>query len=324
MKAVAVALKGTEKIASEEIKELVKAKTKKITDGRLLLETKTLKKLEKARTIRKLYSYIKHFKFKEEKEIYKKAEKLDYPVKKTFVVRCERTGNHKFRSGNIEAKIGEIIFKRGNKVKLKNPETTIHLEIVENTCIIGILHKKDMQKRDYRVRLSQASLNACLAASMARFSEIKKNHTIVDPFCKDGTIAIETGLQGVKKIYCLDESLNNIRNTKINSKLAGIKLETTKAEVDWLDTQFKKATVDRIITMPPCPSKNKKLSDIQKTTKELIHQAKFILKKDGILVTASQNPKIIEKEAKENGLKIIKKMTVTIGNSIYKVEAFKP
>lgn len=75
MKAVAVTLNGIESIAAEEIKEIAKTKSKKLTDGRILFETKTLKPLEKARTLTKLYQYITHFTFKTEEEIYKKNPK---------------------------------------------------------------------------------------------------------------------------------------------------------------------------------------------------------------------------------------------------------
>lgn len=321
MKAIAVTLNGMEEIAAGEI---TKTKTKKLTKGRILFETKSLKPLEKARTITKLYKYLKHFTFNKEEDIYKEAKKIKFPVKKNFVVRCYREGKHRFKSKNVEAKIGEIIFERGHKVKLKNPETTVYTEIIENMCLIGILYKKDMQKRGYKIRTNPASINACLAAGMIKLAKVKKEHTIIDPFCKDGVIIIEAALQGIKKIYGFDENLNNIKNSRINAQLAKAKVSVGKAEIDWLDTKFEKETVDRIITKPPFPAKHQNKSEIEKTTKELMNQAKFILKKDGILVIATQNPELIEKYAKENNFKLIKEINIILGDTTYKVEAFKP
>jgi len=324
MKTVAVTLKGIEEIAMEEIKEIVRTKIKKLTEGRIFFETKNFKPLEKARTITKIYKYLAHFTFKKEEDIYAKAKKIKFPIKKNFVVRCHREGKHTFKSKNIEAKVGEIIFKRGHKVKLKNPETTIYIEIIQNNCIIGILYKKDMQKRKYKIRLNPASINACLAAAMIRLAKCKKNHLVIDPFCKDGVIVIEAALKGIKNIYGLDESLNNVRNARINAQLAKTKINIIKAEVDWLDTKFEKNSVDRIITNPPFPSKHKNKQEIEKTTKELIHQAKYILKKEGILAVITQNPSLITKYAKENGFKTIKELKIIIGNTIYKAQALKP
>lgn len=324
MKAVAVTLKGIESIAAEEIKEIIKTKTRKITDGRILFEAKSLKPLEKARTITKLYEYLKHFTFEKEEDIYAKAKKIRLPIKKNFVVRCYREGEHSFRSKNIESKVGEIIFKKGHKVKLKNPETTIYVEIIQNSCIIGVLHKKDMQKREYRIRPCAASINACLAAAMIRIAKCQKNHLIVDPFCKDGIIIIEAALKGITKVYGFDESLNNVKNARINTQLAKTNIDISKAEADWLDTKFDKGSVDRIITNPPFPAKHKNRLEIEKTTKEFMHQAKYVLRNQGIVVIATQDSELIDRYAKENGFKLIKELKVEIGESIYKLQALKP
>ena len=320
MKSIAVTLKGMEEIAKGEIK----GQTKKITEGRILFETSNIKQLEKAKTLTKLYEYLKHFKFKKEEDIYEKAKKIKFPINKNFVVRCYREGKHNFKSKNVESKIGEIIFEKGYKVNLKNPKTTIYIEIINDTCIIGVLHKKDMQKRKYKIRMNSASINACIAAGMVRLAKVEKKHHIIDPFCKDGVIVIETALQGVKSVYGLDESLNNVKNSKVNAQVAKVKVSISKAEIDWLETKFEEGTIDRIITNPPFPSKNRKLSEIEKITKELMQQAKFVLKKDGLLVLITQNSKLIEKYAKEYGFKLTKELTIIIGGSIYKAQVFKP
>lgn len=322
MKAVAATLRGIEDVAIQEIKEIAKIKAKKITDGRIVFETKQLKKLEKARTITKLYWLLNHFKFKTLEDIYKEAKKLKYEIKKSFVVRCCREGKHSFKSKDVEAKIGEIIFKKGNKVDLKKPETTIYVEIIDSNCFIGVLYKKDMQKRKYRLRHSAASINACLAAALIKIAQCKKNDKILDPFCKDGVIAIEAALQGIKNIYCFDESLNNIKNAKINAQLAKTKISFEKAGIDWLDTKFKKNLIDRIITNPPFPAKHRNKAEVEKTTKELMHQAKYVLKKSGILVLISQNPEMINKHIK--GFIIKREEKATLGNTIYNILALKP
>ncbi len=324
MKAIAVTLTGIEPVATEEIEELTKAKTKKLTDGRILFETKTFKPLEKARTITKLYQYITHFTFKNEEDIYKKAKKTKTPIKKSFAVRCYREGKHNFKSKNIEASLGEIIFERGHKVNLEKPETTVYVEIIQNTCIIGILYKKDMQKREYKVRLNPASINACLAAAMIRLAETKPQHILVDPFCKDGVIIIEAALMGIKKVYGIDESLNNVKNARINSQMAKINISIGKAEIDWLDTKFEKHSVDRIITNPPFPARHKNKAEVEKTTKELLNQARYVLKPEGLLVTVTQDSSLLDQYAKENGFKRIKKLGVSTGDLVYKLEAFKP
>ncbi len=324
MKFIAVTLEGIEDIASEEIEELINAKPKKLLNGRIVFETEKLKLLENLRTIKAFYSYITHFKFSKEEEIYKQIEKLDIPIKNSFAVRCNREGNHSFRSKNIEENIGAIIYNRGSKVKLKNPETTVYIEIVKDICLVGILCRNDLQKRNYKIRLNSSSVNACLAAATVRFAEAKKSDKIIDPFCKDGVILIEAGLMGFKNLFGSDENLNNVKNSRINSKVAGLNIPISKLDVDWLDTKFDEGSVHRIITQPPFPSKTKKLAEVKKVTQELFHQAAYILVKDGLLVTITLNSEVVEQSAKENSFRLVKEITPRIGDSIYKVQAFSP
>jgi 23S rRNA G2445 N2-methylase RlmL len=324
MKAIAVTLTGIEPLAIEEIKQLIKTKAKKLTDGRILFETKTLKPLEKARTITKLYQYITHFTFKKEEDIYKKAKKTKIPIKKNFAVRCYREGKHDFKSKNVEVSLGEVIFKRGHKVNLEKPTTTVYAEIIQNTCIIGILYKKEMQKRKYKVRLNPASINACLAAAMIRLAETKPQHILVDPFCKDGVIIIEAALMGIKKVYGIDESMNNVKNARINAQLAKTSITISKAEVDWLDTKFEKHSVDRIITNPPFPARYRSKEEVEKITEEFMKQAAYILKKDGLLVFVSQNTSLLDQYAELNGFKKIKSLEPVIGNTTFSLSVLKP
>ncbi|MDP2907508.1 MAG: methyltransferase, partial [Nanoarchaeota archaeon] len=121
-----------------------------------------------------------------------------------------------------------------------------------------------------------------------------------------------------------DESMNNVKNARINSQMAKINISIGKAEIDWLDTKFEKHSVDRIITNPPFPARHKNKAEVEKTTKELLNQAKYVLKPEGLLVTVTQDSSLLDQYAKENSLKLIKKLDVSIGDLIYKLEAFKP
>lgn len=181
-----------------------------------------------------------------------------------------------------------------------------------------------MQKRDYKARLNPASINACLAAAMIRFAGTKPQHILVDPFCKDGVIIIEAALIGIKKVYGIDESMNNVKNARINAQLAKTDISIGKAEVDWLDTKFEKHSVDRIITNPPFPARHKSRAEIEKTTKEFMNQASYVLKPDGLLLTITQDPSLIDQYAKENSFRLVKKLDIRIGDVIFKLEAFKP
>jgi len=80
-------------------------------------------------------------------------------------------------------------------------------------------------------------------------------------------------------IYNIDSSMKHINFSKKNSKIAGIDkmLIFSRMNLEWLDTKFKKNSVDKIVTK--MPSSNVK--DINKIYNEFFYQAEYILRDKG-------------------------------------------
>ncbi|MEM4245127.1 MAG: THUMP domain-containing protein [Candidatus Nanoarchaeia archaeon] len=319
---VAVTLKGIEDLASDEIKSALKSKPKKIAEGRLFFSAKNIDKFS-PRLIKRIYSLIDYFDFSSEQELVKKCSKLKFSFKGTFVVRCSRQGVHDFDSRVVERDVGEIIYNKGFKVDLKNPDNIIVVDIYNNKCFIGFLVKDNLCKRPYRVKVFSSSINACLAAAAVKFSDIKPSHVLLDPFCRDGVIAIEAYLLGCKNVFAFDEAVNSIRNAKINSKLGGAKIKILKCGTDSLDLKFDEGSVDRIVTYPPFLSKNKKQKVIESIYSDFFYQARVLLKKSGALTILTPKPELVEQYASKLGFKKIKEQDVSVSNNNYKLIIFK-
>ncbi len=322
MKYIAVTLKGIEDIASDEIKSSLNSKPKLLHACRILFNAKDLDKFS-PRVISRVYSYITHFTFSSEKDILGKCSKIVFSFKGSFVVRCSREGSHDFDSRMIERDIGEIIYKQGFKVDLKKPDNTVLVDITGNTCFLGLLVKENLCKRRYRIKIFSSSINACLAASAVILSGVKKSGTILDPFCKDAVIPIEAYMLGYKNVYACDESMNNVRNAKINAKLASAKISFSKSNIDSLDLKFGQDSIDSIITFPPFLSKKKKQGSIENLYKEFFYQVCPLLTKAGTITVISHKPDLLELFAKRSGFKIVKEKKVFASNLEYKIIVFK-
>ncbi len=316
MKYVAVTLKGAEDLASAEIKSLLKADSKKVADARLLFSARSLGNFSPRLTSR-IYSYIGHFYFSSLNDLIKKSFKFKFSFKGSFVVRCSREGQHNFDSREIERGVGEVIYNKGFRVDLKNPDNTIIVDIIDNKCFIGVLVSDNLCRRPYRVRIFSSSINACLAAAAVKFSEAKSSDTILDPFCRDGVIPIEASLLGCKNVFAFDESMNNVRNAKINAKLAGANVKFAKCNIDSLDLKLDEKSIDRVITYPPFPSKKKKQSGIENLYKEFFYQVSPLLKKSATITLISHKLELLEIYAKRAGFKIIKQKNVFVSNNNY-------
>lgn len=282
---VAVSLSGIEDIAAKEIKELLNAESENILDGRVLFNAENIEGLKNSKSIDRVYFLLKKFNFKDAKEIYEEIKKIDFKGSirnKRFRVQCNRIGEHNFKSVEIEKNAGEAIFEKGFRVDLKNPDVIVYIEIIDNECLIGILNLDDLRKRDYRIKAVNM-INSCLAYSLVRLSRFNEKMILVDPFCVDGVICIESCFCD-GEIYGLCKNEHELRNSTVNAKLAGVygKLKFLVGDLGCLSTNFKENSVDRIITSL------RGKEDIM----EFFRQANYILKKNGNIILLCLDSKV--------------------------------
>ena len=284
---IAVCYPGTEPLVEEDLNG------KKLIEGRVSFE-----KGDKFGAVRTVYSLIEHFEFKDYEDLLAKVSKLKFEFEGTFRVNCSREGEHEFDSQTAAVEIGEIIYKRGFKVDLKNPDKIVYVDILDKHCLIGFLEKDDLCKRDYRVRLVSQSINACVVYCMLK---MLGKGDLIDPFCKDGIILIEASRMGLGKVYGDDTNKNNLGHTKTNSELAGV-------EVKFVDFKDFKDKIN-IATFLPAVFERTKANEFR--IEEFFEVANKVAKK---LVVCTFNPDIAKKYCK---LKLEKEITVNVGENNY-------
>jgi len=290
MKYIAIVIKGLEDIAIKEIKEILGVPAKKVYEGRLEFTTKDVDKLiKKTQSIVKVYEKWGALKFKSLEDIQKYVDGLDLTVDKKFRIACHREGEHDFNSQTLEREIGKLV---GGKHDLKDPDEIVFVDVQDNNLFMGLdLTKTLLSKREYRIKISNQSINVCIAYSMVRLSGYDGKKNLLDPFCKDGVIIIEAALYKKGNINGFDELFHNIRSCEINSKLAKINKEInlSRTDVEWLDTKFKEGEVDCIVTIVPYPSKHVPEKKVKKVYNQFFYQLKYILNKKSKVVIIGQN-----------------------------------
>ncbi len=290
------------------------------------------------------------------KQIKQQVEKQslkDWLKKRTFVVRCLRLGEHKFSSHDLEAEIGEIIFEKyKNKVNLENPDITFYIFINNNQCYFGIdFCGFDLSKRDYKIFNHPTSLNGAFAFCMLRYANHKPKDILLDPFCGCGTIPIEATLYAAKKssnffrkdklafnklhkysfkdkenkkkfsIVGSDQSLSCLKASQKNAQIADIhkSLKFTRIDIEWLDTKFKKAEIDLIITHPPYISRTKTKKDIEKLYNEFFYQVEYILNNKGRIILLTKDINLIQQSAEKNKFKLTDSKEVWHGKERFEI-----
>ena len=361
MKVIASCIEGLEDITILEIKEILKVKSSKIIPSRVLFDVKTDKDLAnfiyKTRSSTYVYSLLDNFSFKDKDIILDHIKNIKFKLKDSFVVRCNRIGNHNFNSNDIERETGAIINENTKvKVDLHNAFTTIMIDIVNDTCFIGIDYTGfKLSKREYKIKNIPNNLNSCLAYCLVRSANYSSKDFLLDPFSRSCEIPIEAALfaldipngtrlkdkfffnnfikfnfkDKIKKlklnILAIDAQQNSLRAGEINAKLAGINksIKFSRLEIEWLDTKLEKDSVDKVITYPLYPTSTLPLSIVEKLYKELFYNLEFILKKSGLIVVLTPVPDLIEKHSIQNKFKTISNIKIKYQNQDFHILTIK-
>lgn len=372
MEGFVITSKGLEDAAAAEIKEILNADCK-IEETCARFNLKSFEDLcslcYKCQSIDKAALLLGNLDFEDFlKESEEFIESLDlgswFKNNKKFKVECIRRGNHNFKSTDVELNVCNLILKKfkAKKIKFdaKDYEIIFLIYIVDNKCYFGIdFAGIDLNKRAYKIFLHSNSLRGTIAYALIRESGFRKSGVLLDPFCKDGVIAIESALyaSGVpvnyfnkekfaflklkvdaefekvfKKIdkkakktklniYSYDHLFKHIDYSRKNAKIAGVDkyINFSRVELEWLDIKFKKESVDVIITSMPT-SKN---ANLDKIYNEFFYQSEYILKKDGRIAIVSRAPDLALKHASKHNFIILKEREVWSGEQMLKIVVFE-
>lgn len=229
-------------------------------------------------------------------EIIDNAKDLEIG-KGNFCVRAKRIGKHfeNLSTQTIEKRFGMHFIN--NKVKLQNPDIEVKV-ILSNKCHIGIKKAEidrtsfENRKVQYRPFFSPISLHPKFARVLVNLSRVKKNQTLLDPFCGTGGILIEAALVGANVIGS-DVQDKMVNGCKENLNHFGISnYEVFCSEIGMVKNQVER--VDAIATDLPYG----RASVLHGTIEDICEKAFFtfrgILKDDCYAAVVLHDEKYIE------------------------------
>ena len=317
MKYIAICPQGLEDITQKEIKEVLTATSKIVSPGRVSFQTSTIQKL-----LKKTQSIIKLYELKQTCKTHQEIE--SFSLKAPFRVVCSKSDDYSLNSQEVERFVGEKFFLKGYAVDLTHPTSIVFVDIVEGNIFVGLdLTPELLSRRKYRIKIHNQSLNACIAYGLVRLSGYSGKKTFLDPFAKDGIIAIEAALYKKGKIIAYDSLFPHVKNVEINATLAHVRKDMTisRIEPEWLDTKFGDDEVDFIVTALPFASKTQPENEVKIIYKDFISHVTYILSKKGRLVVIAPSLYLFKEMA--GSLKIIEERMISTSNLTYSVIIFK-
>lgn len=369
MKGLVITSKGIEDIAALEVKELIDADCK-IEDCAVSFDFRNFEDLcmlcYKCQSADRVLHLIGEFEFEDffgELERFMEKIMFDKWTSKCrkFRVECIRIGNHAFKSVDAGAKTAELLLKKDKSKNLGMRDYGIifFVYIVHKKCYFGIdFAGFELNKRAYKIFLHSSSLRGTIAYALLREAGFEKKDSLLDPFSRDGVIAIEAALYAsgfpvnyYKKekfaflkfsfiksekffenadkkiakpkteIYSFDHLFKYVDYSRKNAKIAGIdkQINFSRVELEWLDIKFRKEAVGRIVTNLPS-SKN---ANLDKIYNEFFYQAEFILKKGGAMALITKVPEFVKKHAEKHNFSLAKERRVWSGEQELVILAFK-
>lgn len=284
MKAFAIVNEGLEKVAAADVKELVPATNFHSNDCILTFDVGDFKHFCSlaylSQSISRLCCSICEFQVSKSlatttdnfKQKLKNFELTDWLQKNSFVVECERYGEHDFTSLDFKTAANKLVSEitGNNDIDFKVPHLKFYCHISDNKGYFGVdISGFDLSKREYRIFGHSSDLKATVAHSLVRLAG---SNTILDPFCRSGAIAIEAALDAAhfpvnyyrkdsfsflslkpfsgidfkkffaaidekidlkkKKIFTYSSSIGHVRSAEKNAKIAGINKTINFARVD--------------------------------------------------------------------------------------------
>lgn len=372
MRGLTITSKGIEETASTEIEELLNTECLK-EECCVSFNFENFEDLcllcYKSQSINRVLYLFDCFEFNDffndfEKFI-EKIELKDWLSRhKNFKTECIRIGSHAFNSVDVEVKTRELILKyyRNEKIRYDSKAYNIifFVYIVNKKCYFGIdFSGFELNKRGYKIFLHADSLRGTIAYALLRECGFDKKELLLDPFSRDGVVAIEAAFyscdfphnyyrkdkfaflkldlgadyeiffgkidkkikKSKTKIYSFDYMFKYVDYSRKNAKIAGVdkQINFSRTELEWLDIKFKKGIVDKIATNPP-KSKN---ANLEKIYNEFFYQAEYILKKNGRIAMISTIQDFVKKHASNHNFIVEKEKEVWSGENKLTILVFK-
>jgi 23S rRNA G2445 N2-methylase RlmL len=235
----------------------------------------------------------------------------------SFRVTCKRRGEHEFTSMDVQRKAGQaLVDKYGLKVDLENFQANVFLDIVGDTCFVG-LSRREYASGRYLVFTHPAALRPSIAYGMIRIANLKPGMTLLDPMCGGGIIPIEAALStdGVK-IYGFDVSEYFLEGAAINAEAMGASEKIVFQRVDC--RRLSKALrfkVDRIVTDPPYGTKPIARINPYVFYSRCLPEMRKVLNENGRIVLITIKPSYVREISSKIGLSLEHERTVQHGDA---------
>jgi tRNA (guanine10-N2)-dimethyltransferase len=234
---------------------------------------------------------------------------------RSICVRVKKLIKHQIKSTELERRLGEILWQKGAKIDLENPQIVIRVYVSEKFHV-GVLEyvtdtKQFLERRpDRKPFFRPGALKPRFGRALVNLTGIRKG-ILLDPMCGTGTILIEAGLMGID--FCGAEAFpkiaygcaTNLRyyNLPVNLLLGDVK------KLPFVDSSF-----DAVVTDYPYLRSSKSFGKLEELYEKSIFEIDRVLKPGKKAVLVSN----IDLEDLFDGFSLMAKLTQRVHRSLHR------
>lgn len=183
------------------------------------------------------------------------------PRRPAFDVVASFTGRRNFNRYALEDAVGRALEPRLGEYRSRAPgpdgrprqiepgDLTVRLFLDGERVTAAVrLAPRPLHRRAYKQDTGPGTLHPPLAAALARLSGARGGERALDPFCGDGTIAIESAVRGAS-VLAADLDPERLRSAAANAERAGAGVDFVRADAG--SAPVRPGGVDAVVTNPP-------------------------------------------------------------------------
>jgi tRNA (guanine6-N2)-methyltransferase len=177
-----------------------------------------------------------------------------------FDVVASLLGGRNYSRYDVEDAIGrplaellgaEYCSRDHGETSVSDMDLTIRVFIEGEEARIAVrLERRPLHRRAYKQDVSRGSLHPSVAAILARLAEPQRGEVVLDPFCGDGTIVVETAIAFAGAVvHGSDLDPDRVRNARANAGRAEVEVDLNHGDAGRIP--FPDGSIDAIVTNPP-------------------------------------------------------------------------
>ncbi len=217
-------------------------------------------------------------------DLKRKFREIEIPNGRVCV-RAKNIGKRWVDSLKLERELGAILWRRGAKISVSNPEYVVKVYFSGRIHAGILLHKTDkkqflLRRPDLKPFFRPGAILPRIARSLVNVAGIRHG-VVLDPMCGTGTILVEAGLMGLE-FFGIEAYKKIAEGCKLNLTYYGLPVNVVVGDVK--NIVLKNQCVDGIVTDFPYLQSTKSLGRLEELYINAFEEFNRVLKKGSRVV----------------------------------------